>query len=89
METLNQACGSEFKKLKTKYRDFEDFLSSKCGCHTNNSPEGFERWLENLDLQEMQDFGEEWGELRFLEGKDFILNGLSPVIEKLRESLNK
>lgn len=37
---------------------FEDYLSGKCQCHTNNSPEGFEKWLEMLDTQEVIDYAE-------------------------------
>jgi hypothetical protein len=72
--------------MKSKYRDFEDFLMAKCNNHTNNSPEGFERWLESLDLQEMQDYGEEWGELRYLEGKEFVIEGLRPMVEEISKT---
>lgn len=40
---------------------FEEFLSDKCETHTNNSPEGFEKWLENLDTQEVMDYAQEYG----------------------------
>lgn len=39
---------------------FEEFLMDKCPCHTNNSPEGFERWEENLDIQELIDYVDEF-----------------------------
>jgi len=46
--------------METK-KSFEDFLSDKCPTHTNNSPEGFERWQEQLDVQEVMDYAEEYG----------------------------
>lgn len=50
---------------------FENFLSEKCDCHTNNDPAGFENWLEQLDVQELMDWGQEFGEKCFEEGKHF------------------
>lgn len=41
-------------------KTFEDFLMNKCPSHTNNSPEGFEKWLENRDIDEMMDYAEEY-----------------------------
>lgn len=42
---------------------FEQFLEEKCPAElqTNNDPAGFERWVEQLDVQEVIDLAEEWG----------------------------
>ena len=48
---------------------FENFLMDKCPCHTNNGPEGFERWESELDIQDVEDYAEEYGEMKFIEGK--------------------
>lgn len=42
---------------------FEEFLMDKCPSHTNNSPEGFEKWEENLDIQEVEDYAQEFVDL--------------------------
>lgn len=47
--------------MNYKIDTFEEFLQDKCDTHTNNSPEGFEKWLEQLDTQEVMDYGEEYG----------------------------
>lgn len=56
-------------------QSFEDFLLDQCpsGCHTNNSPEGFERWLEQLDGQEYMDFAEEYGQKCYEEGVNKVI----------------
>lgn len=50
-------------------KTFEEFLEDKCPCHTNNSPEGFENWLAELDVQDVMDYAESYGELVYLEGQ--------------------
>ena len=50
-------------------KTFEDFLSDRCHSHTNNGPEGFERWLEDLDTQEVMDYAEDYGEYVYREGR--------------------
>lgn len=47
---------------------FEEFLSDKCPCHTNNDPKGFEDWFERLDTQEVMDYAEEYGQKMFNKG---------------------
>jgi succinate dehydrogenase flavin-adding protein (antitoxin of CptAB toxin-antitoxin module) len=42
--------------IQDKLDTFEQFLMDKCPSHTNNSPEGFEKWLENLDIDELMDY---------------------------------
>ena len=46
------------KTIKT----FEDYLMAICPCHTNNGPEGYEKWLENRDIEEMIEYAENYGE---------------------------
>lgn len=70
------------------YKNFEEFLAGQCDCHTNNSPEGFERWLENMDLQEMQDYAEEWGQREYLRGKEEVIGKIEPVGNFMQDLLN-
>ncbi len=60
---------------------FEKFLQEKAPSevHTNNSSEGFERWLENLDTQEVMDFAEEYGIEMYKHG--FIDGGITTINE--------
>jgi hypothetical protein len=69
--------------------DFEDFLSDKCDTHTNNDPAGFERWLEQLDIQELQDYGQEFGEKCYLDGKQFVIDAFAQDFQRLKESNDK
>jgi hypothetical protein len=66
--------------MTIEYKDskytFEDFLNDKCcpsELQTNNSPEGFERWLESLDVQDVIDYAEMFGKCRFLDGREYEL----------------
>jgi len=43
-------------------KTFEEFLVGKCPCHTNNSEEGFEKWLDNLDVSEVMEYAEDYGQ---------------------------
>ena len=52
-----------------KYQTFEEYLSDKCDCHTNNDPAGFDNWVEALDVQDVIDFAEEYGKLMYEAGK--------------------
>ena len=58
-------------------KDFEEFLSDKCDTHTNNSPEGFEKWLEEQDGEEYINYAQEYVneclEAGILQGKSEIL----------------
>ena len=70
--------------MTIKTIDFEDFLSDKCDTHTNNDPAGFEKWLEELDIQELEDYGQEFGEECYLKGKEDMLkefeqNSIDPL----------
>jgi hypothetical protein len=46
-----------------KPQTFESYLEqvAPSEVHTNNSPEGFERWVENLDVAEVMAFAEDYG----------------------------
>lgn len=62
-----------------KQQTFEEFLSDKCECHTNNDPAGFERWLEQLDGNEYMEFAQIWGEREYLRGKEDMLEAVKRV----------
>ena len=67
---------------------FEEFLAEKCDSHTNNDPAGFERWLEQLDVDELMLYGQEYGEKRYLEGKKDELDEVEQkIINPLKEKL--
>ena len=53
-----------------KQQTFESYLLdvAPSNVHTNNSPEGFERWLENLDVAEVIEFAEDWGAKEYEKG---------------------
>ena len=59
--------------MKTK--TFEQFLREKCPgeLQTNNSPEGEDRWLEQLDRSEYDELGQEYGEYMFEQGRESIV----------------
>ena len=54
--------------MKTK--TFEEFLRERCPseCQTNNSQDGEDRWLEQLDGSEYEEFGQEYGHYMFIMG---------------------
>ena len=66
-----------------KYQTFEEYLSDKCDCHTNNDPAGFDNWLESLDTQEVIDYAEAYGKLMYKAGKVDQINEILPNLEKL------
>lgn len=45
-------------------KTFEEYLEeiAPSEVHTNNDPAGFERWLEQLDTQEVMDYAQGYGE---------------------------
>lgn len=65
---------------------FEQFLMSVCPTHTNNSPEGFEKWLEELDGEEYMNHAEKFGKIMYLAGK---IDALEEAKIVLREVFNK
>jgi hypothetical protein len=53
----------KYNKMETKIKSFEEYLSdNKCDTHTNNDPAGFEKWLEQLDIDELIKYADEYGE---------------------------
>lgn len=58
-----------------KNTTFEEFLQNQCPGerHTNNSPEGFERWLEEQDVNDIMEYAEFYGRFCRIEGKEQIL----------------
>lgn len=65
--------------------DFEEFLAEKCDTHTNNDPAGFENWEEQLDVQEIEDYAQEFGEKCYLQGKEKVLGKMTPMIEDFKD----
>lgn len=55
---------------------FEDFLMERCQSHTNNSPEGFENWLEKQDIGDIMEYTEMYGMICRIEGKEDLLKEL-------------
>ena len=69
---------------------FENFLQEK---HTQQYPEildddvpnAFNAWLTEINADTWIAYGDEYGTLKALEGKEFILNGFRPHIEELKK----
>jgi hypothetical protein len=55
---------------------FEQFLIDRCQVYTNNSPEGFENWLERQDTGDIMDYAEMYGMICRIEGKEDLLKEL-------------
>lgn len=60
-------------------QSFEEYLSDQCDCHTNNSPEGFENWLADLDGEEYMSYAQDYGQQCFQEGKQQELDKMNAV----------
>jgi hypothetical protein len=58
--------------------DFEDFLMNRCPAHTNNSADGYERWLENMDIDLMIDYANEFK-------NDALTDYHNHIVEKVKE----
>ena len=69
----------------TEKSTFEEFLEeiAPANVHTNNSPEGFETWLEQLDSQEIMDFAESYGRMKYLQGKIDAVNEKNLLAENI------
>lgn len=52
------------------FKAFEEFLESECPCHTNNDPAGFENWLDDLDTEQLMNYADRYGNLKYLQGFD-------------------
>lgn len=71
-------------------KTFEEFLDAKydeINSNSNNMNPEFEaardRWYSNLDVQELIDYGQEYGEWMNIEGKEEVLNKFQPIIDDL------
>ena len=60
-------------------KTFEEFLADICPCHTNNGPEGYDRWVEQLDIQELIDYADSYGKIAYKTG----------AIDYIKEKLNE
>ncbi len=67
---------------------FEEWLSGeKCDTHTNNGPEGFEKWLESLDRQEIMDYAQEYAKYVEYETVSDIQDKFAIQTNKLHDEL--
>ena len=73
--------------MHTNFQTFEKFLEGKCPSHTNNSPEGFENWLADLDVQDVMDYAENWGSMQYTQGKQDLVEYIRPTTDKMSEIL--
>ena len=62
---------------------FEDFVRTKCPSiyQTNNSPEGEDRWIEQLDGSEWEELGQLYGEYTYVSGQ---VAGLEKSMELIK-----
>jgi hypothetical protein len=69
---------------------FEEFLGEKCPSElqTNNSPEGEDNWVERLDVQELINFAEEYGEVMYKKGMKDLAYDVMPEVNKLGIALD-
>ncbi len=68
-------------------KTFESYLEevAPSEVHTNNSPEGFERWLEQLGNDELMQFAEYYGKEMYTEGlKKGIVQGSEIAISVIK-----
>jgi hypothetical protein len=69
------------------FKNFEDYLQNKHGANyaglDDDMPDKFDTWLSELDGEEYINFADEYGAIKMLEGKEFILEGLRPSMEEL------
>jgi len=76
--------------MQLKNMSFEKYLEdvAPSGVHINNSPEGFERWLEEQDANDIMQYAEYYGQKMYKQGRivgmDEVLDGLTPHIEALK-----
>jgi hypothetical protein len=71
------------------YESFEKFLEDKCDCHTNNSPEGFERWLEDLDGETLIAYADRYAQLKYVQGRLDFADELLPQWNELKANFEK
>jgi hypothetical protein len=58
-------------------KTFEQFLEDKCPCHTNNSQEGFESWLERKDVDDIMQYADEYGKYV----KEYVIENLPEITD--------
>lgn len=75
-------------KIQTFEKWLEEDKWEPEGVLDDDMPDAFDAWLAELDTQEVMDFAEEWGEKRFLDGKELVLKTFEPNIKKLQHSLD-
>jgi hypothetical protein len=76
-------------KISNWVKTFEDFMQEQCPDGgrggADGAQEAYERWVENLDAQEVWELAEKWGEYQFFSGKEFVIEMLRPQIEALNK----
>jgi len=67
---------------------FQEFLDEKCPAEyeTNNDPAGNEKWQEQLDVQELIDFGEEYGRYVAYETASDIQDKIATITLQLHDN---
>ena len=71
--------------MKTTFEEFLQNLICPGERHTNNSPEGFENWLEEQDVNDIMEYAEIYGNLCRNEGEKNLLNEIKENERKLLE----
>lgn len=73
-------------------KTFEQYLMNDVwepeGVLDDDMPDAFDAWCAELDVQEVMDLAEIHGEKMYMQGKEDVLKGLEPHIEKLAEGLH-
>ena len=66
----------------TKKSTFEDYLNNFCPSEmqTNNSSDGFERWLEDQDVNDIMEYAELYGKLKYNQGQTELINEIRQLI---------
>jgi hypothetical protein len=76
MKTFNQFLEDKFMAL----REIGGHAITKDNCE-----DMFDSWLQSLDVQELIDWGSEYGEKCYLEGKEQVLEKMTPMIEDFKD----
>ena len=69
--------------METFEKWLEEYKWEPEGVLDDDMPDAFEAWICELEVAEVMDFAEEWGEKRFLDGKEFVLKAFEPHIRAL------
>lgn len=69
-----------------KIKDFEDFLAEQCekeggfeGVLDDDYEDAFERWLEEKEVGDMIDYGNQSVKEAFIAGMDKVIGGQKPI----------